>query len=86
MYYVYILRSIRSGKLYTGFSKNLRNRLAKHKAKGVQTTKRFGKIELVFYEAYKCEGDVRRREKYLKTTKGKRALRLMLKDCLDPIV
>jgi len=82
MYYVYILKGSRTGRMYSGFSSNLRNRIAKHKSGGVHTTKRMGKIELIFYEAYKSEKDARRREKYFKTTKGKRSLRLMLKGSL----
>ncbi len=68
--------------MYTGFSRNLRNRLKKHQTKGVHTTKRMGEIELIFYEAFKSKFDAQRREKYFKTTKGKRTLKLMLKDSL----
>ncbi len=39
-----------------------------------------GNIELIFYEAYLVKTDVQRREKYFKTTKGKRTLKLMLTD------
>ena len=82
MYYVYILRSLRNGNLYAGFSEDLKARIKKHFGKGVHTTKRMGEIELVFYEAFKNEKDARRREKYFKTTKGKRTLKLMLKENL----
>lgn len=78
MYYVYILQSLNSGKIYTGFTKDLQIRVAKHKYGNVHTTKRFGEIELIFYEAFKSEKDARRREIYLKSTKGKRALKIML--------
>ena len=37
-------------------------------------------MKLIFYEAYLSENDARRRELYLKTTKGKRTLKLMLED------
>lgn len=86
MFYVYLLRSKTYNKIYTGFSKNLKNRIKKHFAKGVYTTKRMGEVELVFYEAFKSEKDARRREKYLKSTKGKRTVKLMLKESLGPIV
>jgi len=49
----------------------------------VQKVQRKGKrlsFRLIFYEAFILERDAKRREKYFKTTKGKRALRLMLKD------
>lgn len=83
MYYVYILQSKRNNKLYAGFTKDLRSRIKKHKSKGVHTTKRMGEVELIFYEAFKNAKDARRREKYFKTTKGKRTLKIMLKDSLS---
>ena len=39
-------------------------------------------VHLIHVEYYLSRSDAVRREKYLKTTKGKRALRLMLKDSL----
>jgi len=39
-------------------------------------------FELVFYEAYKSKKDAQRRETYFKTTKGKRALKLILQESL----
>lgn len=86
MFYTYVLQSKTSGKLYAGFSANLRNRVKKHLAKGVYTTKRMGEVELIFYEAFKSRWDAQRREKYLKTTKGKRMLKLMLRESLVAIV
>ena len=86
MYYVYILRSETTGMLYTGFSANLRQRLKQHFAGDVHTTSRMQKIELIFYEAFKQKVDAQGREKYFKTTKGKRALKLMLANTLGPVV
>ena len=48
MYYVYILKSKQNGRLYTGFIKDLRARLAKHMSDGVYTTKRMGDVELIY--------------------------------------
>lgn len=84
MYYVYILKSLETGKMYIGFSSNLKQRVKQHLHGQVHTTRRMGRIELVFYEAFKLEIDARHREKYFKTTKGKRALKIMLKSCLAP--
>ncbi len=82
MFYVYILRSKETGKLYAGYSTDLKSRIKKHFNKGVHTTKRMGPIKLIFYEAFSSEKDAKRREGYFKTTKGKRALKIMLKDSL----
>ena len=86
MYYVYLLRSIESGKIYTGFTNDLRKILKDHFRKQVHTTLRMGEMELIFYEAFKNERDAREREKYFKTTKGKRTVKLMLKYSIAPFV
>lgn len=80
MFYVYVLRSKTTNKCYTGYSSDLKERLRDHFSHSVHTTKRMGEMKLIFYEAYLSENDARRRELYLKTTKGKRTLKLMLED------
>lgn len=47
-----------------------------------QSTKAFRPWELIYYEAHRKELDARRREKYLKTTSGGRALNNMLREQL----
>jgi len=37
-------------------------------------------VELIFFEAFKNMKDAKRREVYLKTTAGKRAIKLMLRE------
>jgi len=82
-YYVYVLRCKKLGKFYVGFTKNLKRRLKQHKKGDVHSTKRLGNCKLIFYEAYKNKKDAQRRERYLKTTKGKRVLKRMLKEFLN---
>lgn len=81
MFYVYVIIG-NKGRIYTGYSKDLKKRIKKHNQSGVYTTKRMGKLRLLFYEAFESKNDAQRREKYLKTTKGKRTLKLMLKESL----
>lgn len=81
MFYTYVLYN--RVKFYIGFSKNLKKRIEAHYKKKVHTSKRMGKFEMVFYEAFKSEKDARRREKYFKTTKGRKALKLMLRESLS---
>jgi predicted GIY-YIG superfamily endonuclease len=40
---------------------------------------------LIFYEAYKNKYDALRREKYLKTTKGRTTLKSMLREFLGEV-
>jgi putative endonuclease len=82
MYYVYILQSLKDKKLYIGYTADLKRRIKEHKYGGSKSTKTRLPFRLVFCEAFILEKDAKRREKYFKTTKGKRSLKLMLADSL----
>ncbi len=80
MYYVYILQ-LNNGNLYKGFTSDIRIRLLQHKKGKVKSTQyKFPK--LIHYECYLLESDARRRERYLKTTEGRRFLRQQLRDLI----
>ena len=84
-YCVYVLYSLKDGKLYTGYSTNLKQRLADHfSGKNAATAPR-RPLKLIYCEYHLSGKDARRREKYLKTTAGKKALGLMLRDSLAEI-
>jgi len=51
-----------------------------HKRGKVYSTARLSKPILIFYEAFISGKDAKRREQYFKTTKGKKTLRLMLRE------
>ena len=80
MYYVYILISSKDGKLYTGFSPDLKVRVSKHKNGFVKATKHRLPVKLIYYESYESELDARRREIYLKGGKGREELKIQLAD------
>lgn len=61
--------------LYTGCTKDLRNRLRLHNDGQVSSTKERRPLTLVYYEYCVDEKDAFKREKYLKTTYGKRYLK-----------
>ena len=82
MYYVYILKSGLDEHLYIGYTTDLRKRIRHHQNGEVPSTKFRLPFELIFYEAYKSMADAKRKEKYLKTSKGKSSLHLMLRDSL----
>ncbi|MBI2010108.1 MAG: GIY-YIG nuclease family protein [Candidatus Chisholmbacteria bacterium] len=81
-YYVYVLRSKVKDFIYVGFTINLKKRFQEHNNKQELSTKHYTPFDLIFYEAYRSNEDAKRREKYLKTTKGKTTLHTMLKDSL----
>ena len=78
MHYVYVLKD-KKNKLYTGYSSDLKRRLQEHKQGHVHTTYRMDTVQLIYYEAFTDKIDAHEREKYLKTTQGKRTLKIMLK-------
>ena len=67
MFYVYVLRSMKDLKFYTGFTKHLKLRFNEHKKGHVDSTKDRRPLKLIYYEACLNENDARKREKYLKT-------------------
>ena len=81
-YYVYVLRSLRDGQFYTGFTDDLKRRFAEHNAGRVPSTRLRVPLELVYYEACRRQSDATRREKYLKSAWGKRYLKSRLRDYL----
>ena len=81
MYYLYILL-LANGNLYKGITSDLQRRVKEHKLGKVQSTRYKRPIKLIYYEAYLLKSDAERRERFLKTTKGRRLLRQQLRDVL----
>ncbi len=82
MYFVYILRSQKDGDLYTGYTTNIQQRIADHNRGHVPSTAHRQPLQLIFFECYANKNDALRRETYLKTTAGKKAIKFMLKTTL----
>jgi len=82
-YYVYILKSLKKDFLYVGKTEDLKRRLKEHNNKEELSTKHYAPFELIHYEAYRNPRDAKRREEYLKTTKGKTTLHSMLREYLN---
>ena len=79
MFYTYVLKSNKDGKLYTGSAKNLQLRFGQHIKGEVRSTKYRRPLKIIYYEACVKEDDARRREKVLKSYRGKMFIRNRLK-------
>ena len=79
MFYVYIIESA-GNDTYVGYTNDLKERLEEHNQGLNFSTKNKLPWKLIYYEACVRADDARRREKYLKTTQGRRMLRLRLKE------
>ena len=84
MYYIYILQ-LKYNKLYTGFTADLRVRYKQHINGLVKSTSNLRPLKLIYYECYILEEDARRREKFLKTSEGKRFLNRQISSYLKLI-
>ena len=81
-YYVYYIL-MANGKIYTGYTSNLKKRYIQHESGAVVTTSKYLPLRIIGYEAYVLKTDTQRREKYLKTTEGKRYFRNQFRDILS---
>ena len=79
-FYVYVLESKKDHKIYIGYTKNLRKRIEEHN-KGLNTsTKLRAPFKLIYFEGCVKEKDAKRRERYLKTTQGRKFLGLRIRE------
>ncbi|MCE4564035.1 GIY-YIG nuclease family protein [Maribellus sp. CM-23] len=78
-YYTYVLRSLKDGNNYTGYTKNLKLRFEQHCNGEVDSTKNRRPLVLIYFEACLNQQDATHREKYLKTYYGRMFLKNRLK-------
>lgn len=79
MHYVYLLL-LSDNTIYKGRTDDLKRRVKEHKLGKVNSTRHKKPVKLIHYECYLLKSDAIRREKFLKTTEGRRLLRQQLKD------
>jgi putative endonuclease len=79
MHYVYVLRSQKDLGFYTGYSENLKERFKEHQSGKCSSTKNRRPFQLVYYEACVSKKDALIREKYLKSSWGKRYVKNRIK-------
>ena len=71
MYYIYVLKSAKTGRLYTGSTADLGRRVAQHNAGRSSATRSGTPYKLVYHEVVSTRPEATRRERYLKTGKGR---------------
>ncbi|WP_325450342.1 GIY-YIG nuclease family protein [Gelidibacter sp.] len=72
MFVVYILYSPKFDRFYVGMSSSFKDRLKSHNSGQVKSTKAFTPWELFHSEDYPTRIEARFREKYFKTSAGRR--------------
>ena len=78
MPFTYVLRSLTTGHHYTGATTNLENRLAQHNSDQSFSTKNRGPWILVHHEEFATLAEALRRERILKSGRGRDELRKIL--------
>ncbi len=75
MFYVYILKSQNVNKFYVGQTDNLDRRLEEHNLGYSSHTKKYVPWGIVYKEEYQTRKDAVEREKYFKSSAGRRWLK-----------
>lgn len=70
MYCVYVLKSRKDGKLYIGFTNDLKRRLLQHNSGDTKSTRYRSPFILVYSEIYRSKLDALTRERRLKHFKN----------------
>jgi putative endonuclease len=81
-YYVYVLLSGKDHRFYIGYASDIRKRVEAHNNGQVSTTKNRRPLKLIYWEGCLNQHDAAKRERYLKTTWGKRYLKSRLEEYL----
>ena len=81
MYFIYVLRSKKDDKHYTGITDNLKRRLKEHNKEKSSTpsTKNRGPFEIIYYETVENRSIAREREKYFKSGIGREYIKNLVK-------
>jgi len=66
MYFVYLLKSQKTGKLYFGHTDDLRKRIREHNDGLAHSTKPYRPWRIIYYEAYTSKEEACHREHNLK--------------------
>ena len=75
MHTVYVLKSLSAEKSYVGMTKDIKRRLCEHNSRQHSYTKRYVPWAVVHQELYDTLCNARAREKYLKSSAGRRFLK-----------
>ena len=75
MYTTYVLYSQNFDRIYIGLTNNLERRFKEHNAERNKSTKAYCPWEIVHTEKFETRIEARKREKYLKSYRGRKYIR-----------
>jgi putative endonuclease len=75
MFYTYVLYSKKFDRIYVGQTNNLKTRLEKHNTGLIFSTKPYEPWEMIYHEEFDTRAESMKREKELKSHKGRDYIR-----------
>ncbi|HOX53981.1 MAG: GIY-YIG nuclease family protein [Candidatus Omnitrophica bacterium] len=74
MHHVYVLLSKAKTKTYTGVAEDVGKRLTEHNAGKVKSSRPYRPYKLIYTESFETLSEARQKEKFYKSTTGRRKL------------
>ncbi|MBN8707265.1 MAG: GIY-YIG nuclease family protein [Bacteroidetes bacterium] len=78
MFYTYVLKSVKTGKFYIGYSSDIAKRIEKHNNGKSRSTKSGIPWSLYYFESYETKTEAIRRELEMKSWKSHKKLEQLL--------
>ena len=78
MFYTYVLKSINHDFYYKGHCEDLKTRLKEHNAGMTDSIRPYIPFELIYFEKFETRAEAIQREKYFKSSAGRRYLKKMI--------
>jgi len=75
MYYTYVLKSVKHDYFYKGHCENLEHRLKEHNSGMTESIRPYIPFSIVYFESFFSREEAIKREKYFKTSAGRRFLK-----------
>ncbi len=79
MFYTYIIKSINHNYYYKGHCENIDKRLKEHNSGMTKSIQHYVPFKVVYYETFETRNEAILREKYFKSSAGRRFLKNKLK-------
>jgi len=78
VFFTYVLRSVNHDYFYKGHCQDLNKRLLQHNSGMTESIRPYIPFKIVYYEVYNTEAEAIAREKYFKSSAGRRFLKKIL--------
>ncbi len=75
MYFAYVLKSIQHDYFYKGHCNDLQKRLQQHNSGMTESIRPYIPFQIIYFEEFVTEKEAIQREKYFKTSAGRRFLK-----------